>query len=96
VTSRVRDTPAAAEPPITVEHREQLIYLLREAAELEHTILCEYIFAAFTMKQRVDERLTAAQLAAVDHWRTTILLRCLLYTSPSPRDLSTSRMPSSA
>ena len=25
-----------------------------------------------------------------------ILKRCLLYTSPSPRDLSTSRMPSSA
>ena len=24
------------------------------------------------------------------------ILRCLLYTSPSPRDLSTSRMPSSA
>ena len=24
------------------------------------------------------------------------LIRCLLYTSPSPRDLSTSRMPSSA
>ena len=27
---------------------------------------------------------------------TTIFLACLLYTSPSPRDLSTSRMPSSA
>ena len=27
---------------------------------------------------------------------TTNLLSCLLYTSPSPRDLSTSRMPSSA
>ena len=26
----------------------------------------------------------------------TLLYRCLLYTSPSPRDLSTSRMPSSA
>ena len=25
-----------------------------------------------------------------------VLLFCLLYTSPSPRDLSTSRMPSSA
>ena len=25
-----------------------------------------------------------------------IFIRCLLYTSPSPRDLSTSRMPSSA
>jgi hypothetical protein len=73
VSSRVRDVPAAAEPPIVVEHREQLIYLLREAAELEHTILCEYLFAAFTMKQRADEGLTAAQLEAVDRWRTIIL-----------------------
>lgn len=73
MTSRVREVPAEAEPPIVVEHREQLIYLLREAAELEHTILCEYLFAAFTMKQRTDEGLTAAQLEAVDRWRTTIL-----------------------
>ena len=28
--------------------------------------------------------------------KSTLLLHCLLYTSPSPRDLSTSRMPSSA
>ena len=27
---------------------------------------------------------------------TTLFVNCLLYTSPSPRDLSTSRMPSSA
>ncbi|MDP9245463.1 MAG: ferritin-like protein, partial [Chloroflexota bacterium] len=73
MSSRVRDVPAEAEPPIVVEHREQLIYLLREAAELEHTILCEYLFAAFTMKQRLDEGLTAAQLEAVDRWRKTIL-----------------------
>jgi len=73
VSSSIRETPAAIEPPIVVEHREQLIYLLREAAELEHTILCEYLFAAFTMKQRLDEGLTAAQLEAVDRWRKTIL-----------------------
>ena len=40
------------------------------------------------------------------HWRTKkfvlsasfglVVIDCLLYTSPSPRDLSTSRMPSSA
>ena len=71
--SVLRAQPAAVEPPIVVEHREQLIYLLREAAELEHTILCEYLFAAFTMKQRLDEGLTAAQLEAVDRWRKTIL-----------------------
>jgi len=73
VTNAIRRTPAAVEPPIVVEHREQLIYLLREAAELEHTILCEYLFAAFTMKQRLDEGLTAAQLEAVDRWREVIL-----------------------
>ena len=33
------------------------------------------------------------------HYETEVVVRicrCLLYTSPSPRDLSTSRMPSSA
>ena len=28
--------------------------------------------------------------------KTVFIIGCLLYTSPSPRDLSTSRMPSSA
>ena len=39
----------------------------------------------------------------IDSWETMMFLYnsalkevCLLYTSPSPRDLSTSRMPSSA
>ena len=32
----------------------------------------------------------------VDMFKAGIIDPCLLYTSPSPRDLSTSRMPSSA
>ena len=32
----------------------------------------------------------------LSRWRQTQVYFCLLYTSPSPRDLSTSRMPSSA
>ena len=32
----------------------------------------------------------------VDNYSTGVVKVCLLYTSPSPRDLSTSRMPSSA
>ena len=35
-------------------------------------------------------------LFIVLEWIFTIFFTCLLYTSPSPRDLSTSRMPSSA
>ena len=39
----------------------------------------------------------AAVMDAVGaHFRPEFINRCLLYTSPSPRDLSTSRMPSSA
>ena len=44
-----------------------------------------------------DLRETAANKEA--HFFGTLILQsntCLLYTSPSPRDLSTSRMPSSA
>jgi len=64
---------APPEPPIVVEHREQLIYLLREASELEHAIMCEYLFAAFSMKQRLDEGITADQKAAIDRWRKVVL-----------------------
>ena len=45
---------------------------------------------------------TNAELVCVSRGRTArdllegLTLFCLLYTSPSPRDLSTSRMPSSA
>jgi hypothetical protein len=62
------------ERPLVIEHREPLIYMLCAAAELEHALMCEYLFAAFTLKRSVDEGLTEEQLAAVDHWRSTILL----------------------
>lgn len=64
---------APLEPPIIVEHRAQLIYLLREAAELEHSIMCQYLYAAFTLKESEDEGLNAAQADAVKRWRRVIL-----------------------
>jgi hypothetical protein len=45
-------------------HREALIYMLREAAELKHAIMCQYLFAAFFLKQSEDEGLTKAELPA--------------------------------
>ena len=36
------------------------------------------------------------ELALPQHEYPILVMACLLYTSPSPRDLSTSRMPSSA
>jgi CDGSH-type Zn-finger protein/truncated hemoglobin YjbI len=57
------------EAPLVIEHREALVYMLAEASELEHGIMCEYLFAAFSLKQSTDEGLTAEQLATVDGWR---------------------------
>ena len=48
---------AEPEAPFVIEHREALIYMLCEAAEVEHGIMCQYLFAAFSLKQRADEGL---------------------------------------
>ncbi len=63
---------AGPEAPFVIEHREALIYMLCEAAELEHGIMCQYLFAAFSLKQSADEGLTEAELAAVTRWRKLI------------------------
>src|ERR1700747_2960495 len=63
---------AAPEAPFVIEHREALIYMLCEAAELEHGIMCQYLYAAFSLKQSTDEGLTAEEAAAVQRWRKTI------------------------
>jgi hypothetical protein len=56
-----------------LEHREALIYTLGKAAELEHLVMLQYLFAAFSLKQRVEEGLTSEALAAVQRWRKTLL-----------------------
>jgi hypothetical protein len=63
---------ADPEAPFVIEHREALIYMLCQAAELEHGIMCQYLFAAFSLKQHADEGLTAEELEAVTGWRRTI------------------------
>jgi hypothetical protein len=63
----------ADERPFVIEHREALLYMLCAAAELEHGLMCEYLFAAFTLKERGDEGVTAEQLAAIERWRKVIV-----------------------
>lgn len=67
-----RGTRATPEAPFIIEHREALIYMLCLAAEIEHAIMCQYLYAGFSMKQSLDEGLTEAQLQSVDRWRQTI------------------------
>jgi hypothetical protein len=65
--------PATAEPRLVIEHREALIYMICQAAELEHALMCEYLFAAFSLKDGVDEGVSEAQLEAIQRWRSTVL-----------------------
>lgn len=52
--------------------REQLLYWLHEAAEIEHHLMCCYLYAAFSLK-REDPRWSPAQAEAVARWRQSIL-----------------------
>jgi len=58
---------------VRLERREALIYSLGKAAELEHLIMLQYMFAAFSLKQTVAEGLTPEQLTSVQRWRKTLL-----------------------
>ena len=55
-----------------IESRAQLIYLLSEAAELEHLLACSYLFAAYSLKTGLDEGLSETELQAVRGWRRSI------------------------
>jgi ferritin-like protein len=61
-----------AEPVIVVGDRKELTYLLCQAAELEHGLMCEYLYAAFSLKGTAGPGLRADQLAAVERWRGMI------------------------
>jgi hypothetical protein len=55
-----------------VEGREGLIFLLAQAAEIEHVLICEYLFAGLSLKTADDEGLTTAQLDATRRWQKVI------------------------
>jgi len=60
------------EPAIVVGDRKELTYLLCLAAELEHGLMCEYLYAAFSLKSAPGPGLSGDQLAAVERWRGVI------------------------
>src|SRR6476659_10041693 len=62
-----------AEPPVQVESREELVYLLGEACEIEHGLMCEYLYAQFSLKRTAGEGLTPEQLARVQAWEATLI-----------------------
>jgi hypothetical protein len=58
---------------IVIGSREQLFHLIAEAAEIEHTLMCSYLYAAFSLKRAGSTGLSPTESEAVERWRRTIL-----------------------
>jgi len=59
--------------PAALAQREVLIHALYEAAELEHNLMCTYLYAAVSLKDGEAEGLSAEEAAAVKRWRQVLL-----------------------
>ena len=53
--------------------REQLLHALYEAAELEHDLMCTYLYAVFSLRSGEAEGLSTEEAAAVARWRSVML-----------------------
>ena len=55
-----------------IARREELIFLLNEATELEHSLCCSYLFTALSLKSRLEDGLTEAQAEATRRWKASL------------------------
>lgn len=55
-----------------IRTRDDLLFALTLAAELEHSLSCQYLFAAYSLKKSPEEGLTWPQAALVQEWATVL------------------------
>ena len=66
------DTEQQAPHRIEINSREDLTLVLCEASTLEHMIMCEYLFAKFSLKRSESEGVTPDGLEKVQRWKEVI------------------------
>jgi Ferritin-like len=54
--------------------REQLLAALKDAAEIEHQLMVQYLYAAFSLKRDPDAACTPAQFEPVRRWASTLFM----------------------
>jgi hypothetical protein len=63
---------------MAIDSRSELIYALSEVAELEHTLMCQYLFAAASLKTHADELSGNGreyyQIEMIRKWKRELLL----------------------
>src|SRR5262245_38408957 len=58
---------------VSMPTRERLVHSLYEAAELEHNLMCTYLYAAFSLRNGTAEGLGEREAEAVARWRGAIM-----------------------
>jgi len=71
VAKLLESTPASG--IVRAPCREHLIHSLYEAAELEHNLMCTYLYAAFSLKTGEKEGLSPSEAEVVARWRASIV-----------------------
>jgi CDGSH-type Zn-finger protein/uncharacterized Fe-S cluster protein YjdI len=56
-----------------LQTREEILHALYEAAELEHNLMCTYLYAAFSLRDSEAEGLRQEEVEAVRRWRTELI-----------------------
>jgi hypothetical protein len=64
-----------------IDSREGLIDALTEASELEHGLMLQYLFAALSLKKRLDEGISPSQQELIRSWEGAVLTSSILRVS---------------
>src|ERR1700759_3444067 len=66
------DSGAQPHADIVIRDREELFFLLSEAAEFEHAVMCSYLYTMWSLKRDTSEGVTADELTAIEGWRRSL------------------------
>ncbi|WP_260596608.1 ferritin-like domain-containing protein [Sphingomonas endolithica] len=58
---------------VVIGSREQLLHLLAEASEIEHTLMCSYLYAAFSLKRAGEPGVSFELGETLERWRKVIM-----------------------
>jgi hypothetical protein len=72
IASRHRGDRPGHEPELRIDHRQALLYTLAKAAELEHLIICMYLYASFSLKRDASEGVPEELVPTVRGWAKTL------------------------
>src|SRR6185503_834151 len=64
--------PPSAMPYTTPRDKATLAAYITEAAMLEQQFMCQYLYAAFSLKKQTDRTCSAAQLEVVRRWASIV------------------------